>query len=293
MWQARQLAVPGLTSILLLSEGFLPMFRGVQAQILPDNTLGSESSLITPDTLIRGNLADLIEGGATRGSALFHSFEDFNINTEQRVYFANPIGIENILSRVTGLNPSQIDGVFGVDGAANLFFLNPNGIVFGPDAQLDVDGAFLASTSDRFQFADGSEFRATDPNEAPLVAVNIPLGLQLGPNSPAALINEADLETGSDLTLSAGTVTSTGRLTAPNGAIRVEGRSGDVRVQGLEAQSATLSASENLVLEESRLVTEGDLMLVAEQTVQVRDSEATPFSSGCRGRLVGTGHRWR
>ena len=65
------------------------------AQVIPDDTLGSESSLVVGD-----GITDLIEGGAARGENLFHSFEEFNVNTGQQVYFANPIGIENILSRL-------------------------------------------------------------------------------------------------------------------------------------------------------------------------------------------------
>ncbi|MBE7385052.1 MAG: filamentous hemagglutinin N-terminal domain-containing protein [Leptolyngbya sp. SIO1E4] len=285
-WRACRWIVPGLATVFLFGEAFVPQFKGALAQIVPDNTLGGESSVVVPDAFVQGDWADLIEGGATRGSALFHSFEEFNVNGGQRVYFANPIGIENILSRVTGFSPSQIDGLLGVDGAANLFFINPNGIVFGPDARLDVQGAFVASTSDRFRFADGSEFRATDPNDAPLVTVNIPLGLQLGPDAPTALVSEADLAAGQDLTLSASSVTSTGVLSAPNGAVRMEGMAGDVQVQALLAQSAVLSASENLILEESQLLTRGDLSLVAGQTVRIRDSEETPFLAAAGGDLL-------
>ncbi|MBW4543105.1 MAG: filamentous hemagglutinin N-terminal domain-containing protein [Symplocastrum torsivum CPER-KK1] len=72
------------------------------AQITPDATLGAESSVITPNDNVRGFPADLIEGGATRGVNLFHSFSEFNIDDQQRVYFANHEGIENILTRVTG-----------------------------------------------------------------------------------------------------------------------------------------------------------------------------------------------
>jgi filamentous hemagglutinin family protein len=120
------------------------------AQITPDTTLGAESSIVTPDAIVGGNPADLIEGGALRGSNVFHSFIDFNVAESQRVYFANPNGINNIVSRVTGGNVSNIFGTLGVDGAANLFLLNPNGILFGPNAQLDVAGSFSASTGDRF-----------------------------------------------------------------------------------------------------------------------------------------------
>ncbi|MGF1522301.1 MAG: filamentous hemagglutinin N-terminal domain-containing protein [Leptolyngbyaceae cyanobacterium] len=285
IWHNVQLVAPGLACVFVAGQGVLLLAGSAQGQIIPDNTLGTESSVVNS-----GDLVDLIEGGAVRGSGLFHSFEDFNVNAGQQVYFANPVGIENILSRVTGLNPSEIDGLLGVDGAANLFFLNPNGIVFGPNAQLDVDGAFLASTSDRFQFADGTEFRATNPNGAPLVTVNIRPGLQLGPNSPAPLFSNSDLVAGEDLTLSAGSVTSTGNLVAPNGEVRVESTAGDVRVQGVEAESAVLSASQDLVLEESRIVTEGNQSLLAERSIRVRDSEATPFFSSAGGDLLVQGN---
>ncbi|MDJ0705242.1 MAG: filamentous hemagglutinin N-terminal domain-containing protein [Leptolyngbyaceae cyanobacterium MO_188.B28] len=282
IWRAFRLVASGFAVLVIASNGAAFFAGRAHGQmIVPDNTLMDESSVFIP-----GDIVDLIEGGATRGSALFHSFAEFNVYGGRQVYFANPVGIENILSRVTGLNPSQIDGLLGVDGAANLFFLNPNGIIFGPDAQLDVEGAFLASTSDRFSFADGSEFRATDPNEAPLVTINIPLGLQLGTNAPEMLMSEADLAVGGDLTLSASSVTSTGLLSAPNGKVWVEGVDGDVQVQAVESQSAVLSASEDLVLEESRLVTQGDMSLLAGQTVRIRDSKETAFLAAAGGDLL-------
>ena len=95
--------------------------RGL-GQITPDATLGGESSSVTPNVNVRGLPADLIEGGAARGANLFHSFSIFNVGSGQRVYFANPAGIQNILSRIIGTNPSNILGTLGVNGGANLFF---------------------------------------------------------------------------------------------------------------------------------------------------------------------------
>ncbi|NJR54380.1 MAG: filamentous hemagglutinin N-terminal domain-containing protein [Acaryochloris sp. CRU_2_0] len=95
------------------------------AQITPDATLGAEKSIVQSGTIVQGQQADLIEGGATRGSNLFHSFAEFNVDSSQRVLFASPSGIKNILSRVTGANPSNIQGILGVDGGANLFFSIP------------------------------------------------------------------------------------------------------------------------------------------------------------------------
>ena len=108
---------------------------GVQSQIIPDNTLGNENSKFTPT-----GVKDLIEGGAIRGNNLFHSFSEFNVNNNQLVYFSNPTGINNILTRVTGNNISNIFGTLGVNGNANLFLINPNGIIFGQNAKLDIKG---------------------------------------------------------------------------------------------------------------------------------------------------------
>ena len=156
-----------------------------QAQLIPDDTLGAENSIVTPQ-----QLRDLIEGGAIRGENLFHSFLEFNVNFGQQVYFANPDGISNILTRVTGGLPSNIDGVLGVDGTANLFLLNPNGINFGAGAFLDVSGSFFATTANSFVFKNGEEFSATNPQEAPLLTINITPGLQYGEN-PGAIVNQS------------------------------------------------------------------------------------------------------
>jgi filamentous hemagglutinin family protein len=195
------------------------------AQITPDTTLGAESSIVTPDAIVGGNPADLIEGGALRGSNVFHSFIDFNVAESQRVYFANPNGINNIVSRVTGGNVSNIFGTLGVDGAANLFLLNPNGILFGPNAQLDVAGSFSASTGDRFSYLDGSEFNAINPNDAPLVTVNITPGAQLVDVPQGDILNAADLEVGAGQTLAllGDTVINSGEVTAAGGTVQVLG----------------------------------------------------------------------
>jgi filamentous hemagglutinin family protein len=112
-------------------------------KITPDNTLGSEHSTVTP----QNQLVDRVDGGAIRGTNLFHSFQEFNIGEGRSAYFANPTGIENIISRVTGGNLSRILGTLGVLGKANLFLINPNGIIFGANAKLDVNGSFVASTA--------------------------------------------------------------------------------------------------------------------------------------------------
>ncbi|MEX0269599.1 filamentous hemagglutinin N-terminal domain-containing protein [Leptolyngbyaceae cyanobacterium UHCC 1019] len=182
------------------------------AQVTPDQTLGTESSSVTPNVTVRGLPADLIQGGATRGVNLFHSFLQFNVRDGQRVYFANPVGIETILSRVTGADPSRILGTLGVNGTASLFLINPNGILFGPNARLDVAGSFLASTASSFKFPDGSEFSASNPQAPPLLTVNVPIGLQYGINHQATIANAGNLTVGKDLILAAGNLDLQGQL---------------------------------------------------------------------------------
>ncbi|GGA12770.1 hypothetical protein CYANOKiyG1_25930 [Okeania sp. KiyG1] len=137
------------------------------AQIVPDNTLGEESSVV--NSIDR--LKDQIEGGAIRGSNLFHSFKEFNIREGKSVYFANPNGIENILTRITGNNPSSILGKLGVDGGANLFLVNPQGIFFGPKASLDIRGSFIATTANEIRLGENGRFSATAPHTSNLLSV--------------------------------------------------------------------------------------------------------------------------
>jgi filamentous hemagglutinin family protein len=141
------------------------------AQITPDATLGAESSRLTPNVLIQGGNADRIDGGATRGGNLFHSFSQFNVTDGQRLYFANPTGTQTIFTRVTGNTLSNINGTLGVDGAANLFLLNPNGILFGPNARLDLGSSFVGTTANSIRFGDRGTFSATDPQAVPLLTI--------------------------------------------------------------------------------------------------------------------------
>ena len=159
------------------------------AQIVPDGSLGAESSRTVADTI--NNLpSDRITGGATRGVNLFHSFREFNIGEGRGAYFVNPNGIANIFTRVTGGNPSNILGTLGVQGNANLFLINPRGIIFGPNARLDVRGSFLATSADSVIFDKGYQFSSSNPQSLPLLNVNIPIGLNFREN-PGKIINNS------------------------------------------------------------------------------------------------------
>ncbi|BDA71968.1 hypothetical protein RIVM261_004690 [Rivularia sp. IAM M-261] len=87
------------------------------------------------------------------------------------MYFSNPSGVSNILARVTGGNASNILGILGVDGGANLFIINPNGIFFGENARLDVRGSFVVTTASGVQFGNQGVFSATTPQQPGLLTV--------------------------------------------------------------------------------------------------------------------------
>ncbi|MCP6760535.1 MAG: filamentous hemagglutinin N-terminal domain-containing protein [Fischerella sp. CENA71] len=170
-----------LFTLPLFTLGSFAFINKATAQITPDSSLGAESSVVNPD-VIKGIESDRIDGGAIRGSNLFHSFQDFNVNAGRGAYFSNPAGIANILTRVTGGNPSNIQGVLGVLGNANLFLLNPKGILFGSNARLDLGGSFLATTADSFVFDNNFEFSASNAQAPPQLTINIPIGLRFRDN---------------------------------------------------------------------------------------------------------------
>jgi filamentous hemagglutinin family protein len=113
----------------------------VTSAITPDRTLGT--------TVTRNGTLHTIAGGTIRGSNQFHSFDRFSIGTNDTASFTGPDGVTNILSRVTGGQLSNIDGTIQSQiPGANLYLLNPSGVLFGPNARLDVKGSFHVSTAD-------------------------------------------------------------------------------------------------------------------------------------------------
>ena len=253
----------------------------VQAQIIPDDTLGAEGSVVTPQ-----QLRDLIEGGAVRGENLFHSFSEFSIPEGKQVYFANPDNISNILTRVTGSNISEIFGTLGVNGGANLFLINPNGIVFGENASLDVSGSFLATTSESLIFDDG-EFSAVNPDAPPLLTVNFTPGLQYG-NDGGEINNQAVLEVGNgqNLSLLGEKVNHSGSLVAPAGLIEVSGTdvsfSGTVNTRSPDGSVGTfLLDPKNILIQSGEAITgesisqalaNSDVVLQADNDITVDDN---------------------
>lgn len=185
-----------------------------QSQVVPDNTLGTEGSIVTPNVEINGLNSAQIDGGAIKGTNLFHSFQDFNVGEGKGVYFTNPQGIENILGRVTGANRSEILGTLGVLGNANLFLLNPNGIIFGKNASLDVQGSFFATTAP-IALGKQGDFSATKPQQSSLLSVSPgALFFNQAASQQGNIINRGNLSAGKDLTLAGGNLDLQGQLYA-------------------------------------------------------------------------------
>jgi len=207
----------------LLVLSLLSVCSQVKAQLTPDNTLGNENSRVRNQPNQKR-----IEGGAIRGQNLFHSFKEFNVKNNTTVNFANPSGIQNIFTRVTGSNLSQINGVLGVLGNANLFLLNPNGISFGPNASLTLNGSFFATTADSFLFDNGFAFSASNPTAPPLLTINIPIGLNFRAN-PGEIKTDGSILTlapDKNLTLLGGNISlNATELNAPGGNITLGGLS--------------------------------------------------------------------
>lgn len=210
---------------------------------------------------ITGGLRDS-EGS---GPNIFHSFSTFNINNGATVTFSDP-GVDNIFSRVTGSSISYLDGRLKVDGNANLFLLNPNGIIFEDDASIDIPGSFLASTAESINFQNSAKFSATTSALPSLLTINVPLGLQFGESfsrievqgdgsnnlayNPNNTINRTEPDTGliasngQTLALLGGDINIPGgSITAEAGHIELGALSGNSLVQLTSTPTASTAAS--------------------------------------------------
>ena len=164
----------------------LPVNLGIQrsaiAQVLPDNSL--------PTTITSSdNQNFVINGGSTAGANLFHSFDRFSVPTNGSVRFNNATNIDTIFSRITGSRRSTIDGLIQANGSANLFLMNPNGIIFGKNASLDIGGSFVSTTAESILFGDDIQF-SVDISASPLLSINVPTGIQFG-ETAATITNQS------------------------------------------------------------------------------------------------------
>lgn len=223
-----------LTWLFPLASVFLPLH--LQAQVSSDGTLSTTVS--TPDGV---NFA--IDGGNQAGGNLFHSFREFSVPQGGSAAFNQGSNVQNIIARVTGGSASLIHGLISTNGTANLFLINPNGIVMGADARLNLGGSFLGTTAQSLNFADGTEFSATNLAGTPLLTVTAPVGLQFGSDPGAIQVRGP----GSNLDLLPPSFLETDRRNRPVGLQVASGKTlalvgGDVFLEG-----GNLTASEGRV----------------------------------------------
>ncbi|MEO0867824.1 MAG: filamentous hemagglutinin N-terminal domain-containing protein [Cyanobacteria bacterium J06642_11] len=195
------------------------------------------NTIVTP----AGSQIDITGGQISEdGENLFHSFQEFGLGEQQTANFMATPQVENILGRVQGGAASYIDGTLKVSNSdANLFLLNPAGILFGPNARLDLNGDFTATTADRMGFADGWWNILGSNDDGPLTGN--PTQFSFGAASPGSVVNLGDLAVGAnqELTLLGGNVVNGGRMSAPGGRVTLAAVNG--------AQIVTFGAADGLL----------------------------------------------
>ena len=203
---------------------FLVLANRSWAQVISDDTLPTRVKTKDDRNFV-------ITEGSQSGNNLFHSFSEFSVPTGGSAVFDNSSDIQRIISRVTGSSISNIDGLIKANGNVDVLLLNPNGIIFGSNAALNVGGSFLASTASSLIFADGNQFSAIAPTNKPLLTVNVPVGLQFG-QTAGSIVNQSQtvdakgdrvglqVRSGQTLALMGGDINLVGGvLTAPEGQI--------------------------------------------------------------------------
>ncbi len=273
----------GLLSLLILS-GLLQNEGGDRAfaQVVEDPSLNTK---VTPNS-DGTNLT--ITGGTTVGDTnLFHSFSNFSVGSGEVVDFDNAPTINNILVRVTGGKFSDIQGTLQAQGKANLFLINPKGIVFGENAELNIGGSFVGTTASAIQFPNGGEFSMTSPVNSlnPLLKVNPSAFLfnQIAAEPISSIqVNEANLSVpdSQSLLLVGGDVNMDGgRLRATSGRIELGGLAGGGTV-GLNIDS------NNFRLSFPSDVARADVFLSNRAIVTAPDSGGSIQVQGRRVRLT-------
>ena len=235
-------ARPWLCRGLVLGLLAAPTAASGQATVVFDGSLGAAGAAPT----------EALEGGGvdyriahTRGqqvdAALFHSFAELSVNPGDAASFTGPDAIDQVFARVTGGNASQIDGLLRSEiPSADLWLLNPQGVLFGPGAQLDIDGSFHATTADELRFGPGQVFEARAGGALPTLVVAPPAAFGYLRDDPAGIVVEGVLEVdpGKTLSLVGGPLLLDGaRLEAPGGRVNLvsAGSAGTVGLAALDA----------------------------------------------------------
>ena len=215
--------------LLLSAIASLSIAHSTQAQIATDGTTATQ---------VNGNAISPTGAGTVNGGNLYHSFSDFNVPQSGVIFntgnsAVNGSDVRNIINRVTGDNPSAVLGTIESRQAfpnANLYLINPNGIVFGQNARLDIGGSFHATTGTGLGFENGT-FNV-DKNSLSFPSGD-PKTIRFAVSQPAGLINQGNLavDTGKSITFTGGTIINTGILTAPSGNIALTSVAGNSQVE--------------------------------------------------------------
>ncbi|WP_199249415.1 CHAT domain-containing protein [[Phormidium] sp. ETS-05] len=209
--------------MLLILSYLLPSIA--QAQTNPEST-NSPSNIIPANdgtgTIVNqeGNQFNITGGQqSVNGANLFHSLTKMGLEPGEIANFISDPKTRNIITRIVGDNASIIDGLIQVTGSnANLFLMNPAGILFGANASLNVPGDFFATTATSIGFAganglDERWFNAIGDNDYRQLLGN-PNQFAFSGAEPGSVVNFGNLAVSPEhrLTLLGGTVISTGTL---------------------------------------------------------------------------------
>ncbi|MEO1682883.1 MAG: filamentous hemagglutinin N-terminal domain-containing protein, partial [Cyanobacteria bacterium J06631_12] len=282
----------GITSCILLPT------TGASAQVV-----GSNDGVNTAVD-VAGDQFDITGGQRSADEAnLFHSFDQFDLAAEQTANFITAPDVQNVISRIQSDQASLIEGTLQVSGSdADLYLMNPAGILLGPNAQLNLAGGFTATSATGIEFEPG-QFSATEEgNYAQMTGT--PNTFRFDTAEPGAVVNLADLavENGESITLLGGTTVNAGSLSAPEGSITVAAVEGEqlVRVSqsnqllSLEVEPTTLGHS-TLVSPQSigEMLTGGELedatALITEADGSVRLGGTSKVISEAGGSAIATG----
>lgn len=228
----------GLTVFCVFLVLAWPAGPGLHADISLDGTMGTSGSLTGPDYRITSDLGQQVGGN------LFHSFDTFDVATGETATFTGPDTTENIIGRVTGGTGSRIDGRIISDiSDANLYLINPAGIIFGENASLDIGGSFHATTADYLSLDDGGRFDASRTDNTILTSAS-PAAFGFLSDTPAGIsIRQGILQVGEgeSVSLVCGDISNTsGTIYAPGGRINLVSVAspGEVTLDGDDSPSA-------------------------------------------------------
>jgi len=241
-----------------------------QAQIRTAITSSGLGTTVTPPPA--GGTVYQITDGTRRGTNLFHSFGLFSIGAGDTASFRNTtpaLTTTNILSRVTGGERSNIFGTINTLSypGANLFLINPAGVLFGPNASLNVAGSFHVSTSDFIRLAGGEIFPA-NPNSPTVLTVAPPssFGFLTPTPAPISILGSTlQMPAGQSLSVVGGNIVIFGAaLQAPSGRISLTSVAspGEVgfnsAMQSPEINAANFSALGQILIRGSLVNASGD-----------------------------------